>query len=279
MEQRQAAGGDRRSAYDLERLHEALGPRVVARIAAPAHGAGEAVFVDERPVLRGCVSRAAVRVADAARQRTAQGPSGQCGASPAGQWRTLESGDGQACVDPAAMAQPTARRRPGIQDGRHVDEAGGDGDEGDVARHCARTNGAHGSSRSRSGPCVSKPPTIDGWIGPSWSPSVVLVKRRRRRGSRSCGLVGRRTFLAFTTRPRWRGSAPTRRQPWHSQASVIARISSTSAASASVASGTARQLDRAAPIGPPPPFDGDAAGPAITDAGALVGEGPSETPL
>jgi hypothetical protein len=52
---------------------------------------------------------------------------------------------------------------------------------------------------------------MKGKIGPSWSLSVVLEKRRRARGLRSFSRISRRTFLALTTVPRWRSSAPTRR--------------------------------------------------------------------
>jgi hypothetical protein len=48
-------------------------------------------------------------------------------------------------------------------------------------------------------------------MGPSWSLSVVRAKRRFLKGLRSFSRISRRTFLALTTRPRWRSSASTRR--------------------------------------------------------------------
>jgi hypothetical protein len=119
-----------------------------------------------------------------------------------------------AVVSLAAMVRPRAKKpnrapRPGVEDHRRdVDEADRDGDAGAVGD-------------------PQLVPAVDGQpLGPVGGDrpivvavGVVLARRRRASGWRSCPPIERLISLRSTATPWSRSAARTRRQPWASESS------------------------------------------------------------
>src|SRR5258708_15181512 len=102
----------------------------------------------------------------------------------------LERSSCQPRIDRAADGITYDPTGPRIEGDSQVHEAGRDGDIGDVSHpKLVRTIQCHGRRKI-------------GAIGSLWSLSVVAMKRLRGCGLSACSRISRRTFLAFTTRPR-----------------------------------------------------------------------------
>jgi hypothetical protein len=138
-------------------------------------------------MLLGRVLRSAVGMENAARKRLAQ------------RHRTLERGDGMTGVETAADRVADDAARPGVENDGEIDEAGGDGDVGQIGYpELIGTMNLEAAGDER----IDRPVVV-AVGGTGETPSL--------RGLRSCSRISRRTFLALTTWPRWRSSAPTRR--------------------------------------------------------------------
>jgi hypothetical protein len=141
------------------------------RIASPTHGSFDAMLGKVVAVDLGCVLGPAIGVVDTARRRLSLLD------------RDGQGGDRQSRVDGAADGMTHDPPGPGIQNDSDINEATDDGDVGDIGD--PKLVGAvkrHGFGKV-------------GKIGWSWSLSVVVVKRRRILGWRSCSRMRRRTFL------------------------------------------------------------------------------------
>src|SRR5262249_3631782 len=105
----------------------------------------------------------------------------------------------QTCVGRAADRISNHPARPGVENGSQINEAGADGDVGDV-------------SHPELVRAVDDPTSREIWK----DSMIVIAVGRSHEPPRALRLqvviaMRRRTFLEFTISPRWRSSAPTRR--------------------------------------------------------------------
>ena len=178
----------------------------------------------------------------------------------------LEGGDREAGVDAATDGVAHDAPRPCVEDDGHIDEAGCDGDEGDVAdpqligRKGFEASGDQRIDRSvmvAVGGFGETPPASRIEIVQLHQPPDLLAVHEptpvAQLGADAAIAVA---FPGVGDRPHLRDE---RRIGLRRRGrGVVARPCD------------AHQVA--------PPLDGDAAGPAITDVGALVGEGPQKTP-
>src|SRR6516164_2923495 len=106
--------------FDLECLHEALGLGVVIGIAAPAHGAGKTMLLQDGAIVFGGILRPSVGMMHATPWWIAGADGG------------LECSNSEPCIDRAADSVTYDPTGPSIEDRSQVHKAGLDRDVGDV---------------------------------------------------------------------------------------------------------------------------------------------------